>query len=93
MDTWLAKMFKNKNYIAKLFFKLWPKTLYVYSYRSIYVGHAQSSITGLKNCNRFIKKTISYKGKINLSVHIEVHVQLFIMFYKLRPVKVKFSKS
>lgn len=67
--------------------------VYVYSYRSIYVGHAQSSITGLKNCNRFIKKTISYKGKINLSVHIEVHVQLFIMFYKLRPVKVKFSKS
>lgn len=58
----------------------------------IHVGHAQSPIAGLKNYNRFIKKTISYKGKVILSVHIEVHVQLFIMFYKLRAVKVKFSK-
>lgn len=59
---------------AKLLFKQWPKTLYVYSCIYIHVGQAQSPIAGTKNCNRFIKKTISYKGRINLSVHIEVLV-------------------
>lgn len=54
----------------------------------VHVGQAQSPIAVAPKTvipGRFIKKTISYKSRINLSVHIEVLLQLFTsycnMFY------------